>query len=248
MGYEDFISENEATTIAGVTARTLMRFAEAGYLQTECDNDGLRLYAKSEVQELFGVMDENFYEQLADDLHHNRAEVVDAPLDSNTSESQQEFPSMEHNLEVSDQNNPDPESTTHLANEIPDDQITLEKKSELEHVLRRNEIEISRLRTLVDLQERLLDAKEQQVREISEERDWLRNRIEKLEQKGERDQFLLLSSNHTIRRMISMQEQRRSPIRSALEWIGLVQPRGTTAVEPLGMTIDSEQPAKASNG
>lgn len=63
----------------------------------------------------------------------------------------------------------------------------------------------------------------QQVEMLQEERDWLRQRVERLEQRSEREQMLLLSENETVRRLISSREQhadRRSIWRFALPWFG----------------------------
>ena len=84
--------------------------------------------------------------------------------------------------------------------------------------------ELDRLRQLNKLQERLLDVRAQQHEEQRRERDWLKARIEKLEEKNERDQLLLLSETQMIRKLITTHEERRTPLQLALEWLGFTAP------------------------
>lgn len=58
MGFEQFISESEAASLAGVSVATLNRFAEAGYLEVETESDGLRLFSARELKEVFGISSE----------------------------------------------------------------------------------------------------------------------------------------------------------------------------------------------
>jgi hypothetical protein len=84
-----------------------------------------------------------------------------------------------------------------------------------------DERELQRLRNLVALQERILDIKDAEVTDLRSQRDWLRARIERLEEKAERDQILLLSETQTIRKLVSLNEGRRSAFQNILEWLGI---------------------------
>ena len=75
------------------------------------------------------------------------------------------------------------------------------------------------------MQDKVLDMREAEIGSLKEERDWLRSRIERLEEKGDRDQLLLLSETQILRSLIVQQHTKSSPLRSALEWIGLVNPK-----------------------
>ena len=55
MGFESYISESEAASLAGVGVTTLRRFAEAGYFKIETESDGLKLYARSDLERVFGL-------------------------------------------------------------------------------------------------------------------------------------------------------------------------------------------------
>lgn len=59
----------------------------------------------------------------------------------------------------------------------------------------------------------------EQLDEIKRERDWLRDRVEKLETHSERDQMLLLAESETVRRLIN-QQKRKSFWAFALPWLG----------------------------
>ena len=90
--------------------------------------------------------------------------------------------------------------------------------------------EIQRLKNLVSLQERILDMKESEIQDLRSQRDWLKTRVEKLEEKGDRDQVLLLSETQAIRQLIGLQQKRPSAVRGLLEWLGLGGPETMPAL------------------
>lgn len=59
MGVEEFIGEVEAAQLSGVNPKTLNRFALAGYLKPEIDNDGFKLYSKREICSVFRIKTPN---------------------------------------------------------------------------------------------------------------------------------------------------------------------------------------------
>jgi TolA-binding protein len=80
--------------------------------------------------------------------------------------------------------------------------------------------ELRKLRHLVEIQERMLANRDTEVSDLRQQRDWLQRRVERLEEKGERDQILLLSVTQTNRQLVSLQEGKRSTVRQLLEWLG----------------------------
>lgn len=84
--------------------------------------------------------------------------------------------------------------------------------------------EILRLQHLVTLYEKLLDYKDNEIKAAREERDYLRKRLEWHELQSERNQLLLLAESQNTRQLIATQMMRRSIIRQALEWAGIVSP------------------------
>ena len=55
MAVKELISEKDAAKKAGVSAKTLTRFSEAGYLTVEIQDDGTRMYSASQINEIFGT-------------------------------------------------------------------------------------------------------------------------------------------------------------------------------------------------
>lgn len=210
MGLQDFISEQEATRLTGMSVSTLQRFAEAGYLQIETDTDGLRLFSQDELAQIFGIRG---------DLKRN-AEGVSAKPRSQTAPNAAEAAARPSTLAsfvetvISEQANEpalsmrpsDETAATEKAEPVAADPALLE--------------EVQRLRQLVKLQERILDLKEQEVKDLREQRNWLQARVEKLEDKSDRDQVLILTESQTIKTLVNMQNQQKSSVRKALEWFG----------------------------
>ncbi len=109
------------------------------------------------------------------------------------------------------------------------------------------ERDVQKLKTISEMHERLLCIREEEIRSLREEREWLRARVEKLEEKGSRDQLLLLSETQTIKALITIQEQRRSPVRLALEWLGFITPPSVDTQPPrsaIDVTLGSESPKR----
>ena len=80
------------------------------------------------------------------------------------------------------------------------------------------------LERINEVNEKIIELREERIQEVSKERDWLRERVEKLEQKAERDQILLMSETQLLRQVMEQNAMQRSPVRKALEWIGLIDP------------------------
>ena len=95
-----------------------------------------------------------------------------------------------------------------------------------------------KLRTVVDLQEKILTIRENEIRDLKEQRDWLKSRLERLEEKADRDQLLLLSETQTIRRLISLQEPKKSTFRLALDWLGVTSTNQGNANQEGSSTIE----------
>lgn len=203
MSGEAMISEAAAVKEAGVSARTLQRFSEAGYLTVQVKGDGERLYSRPQLLEIFGSFQEATTSPSTSTETESETQCDDTAscgAATSTYYTQAEpTPMVERVAPAS------PEAREATTSSIP---------SPL------NE-EIQRLRNLVTLQERILDMKESEIQDLRSQRDWLRARVEKLEEKGDRDQVLLLSETQAIRQLIGLQQKRPSAIRSLLEWLGL---------------------------
>jgi DNA-binding transcriptional MerR regulator len=218
------ISENEAVQIAGVSARTLLRFSESGYLTVEVADDGVRYYSTSQLTEIFGVpMDRSVENTTEVENSASWACSVEAAgecLKGGDTPSS-EAPTGEPTLETP-QPHPSPEiEVTETATEI------------------------QRLKNLLSMQERILDARDDEIADLRSQRTWLRERIEKLEEKSDRDQILLLSETQTIRQLISYRESRKSVVQTFLEWIGIAP---TKEIATLPSATDYSQKAAQAAG
>jgi len=210
MVLQDFISQNEAEAFSGVSIQTLNRFAEAGYLRIEIDADGIRHFSQIELCEVFGLT-----APAPTSCVRQKKPVIAPPLPE-TLEPRREAapPASSASLELqADSPSAHPEIGQATSSDIARSTGA--------------EIELNKLRSIVSLQEKLLDMRETQLREAKEEREWLRSRIEKLDEKGDRDQLLLLSETQTIRKLVVQSQNKRSPMRDALEWLGVLEPNST---------------------
>lgn len=199
MAMTDECTEQEATALAGVSAKTLRRFRESGYLDVTTTSDDGCLYSKRQLAEIFGSPDQR--RQTNEVFPEEELETVKPIRQS----------SCEGNLAPLESQDTGPE----LRESEPEVRET--KISEPIEASR----EVERLRNLVNIQERILDSKEAELVDLRNQRAWLRERIERLEEKAERDQILLLSETQTIRTLVSYNENRRSPVRQLLEWFGV---------------------------
>jgi hypothetical protein len=197
---EDFCSEQEAVLIAGVSSRTLLRFSEAGYLTLHTMLDGSRGFIKAQVEEIFGKNSPELPSFAPSEPVAESPDISPPEISSErSSETPQLAPSDASVAEIAPVDSQEADSTKAYSDEI------------------------ARLTNLLAMQERILDSKDDEIADLRSQRAWLRERIEKLEEKGERDQILLLSETQTIRSLLAYQESRKSTLRQFLEWTGLVR-------------------------
>ncbi len=190
MTTPDLLTEAEATSLAGVSARTLRRFQESGYLEVSSAADGSTRYRRDQIVEIFGA-----------------AEAL------GTSPARQDESAWRRmGAATSDERAaPPPAGDGQAPSAADEDEEPASSR------------EAARLRNVVALQERILDMKESEIADLRSQRDWLKARVERLEEKGERDQILLLSETQTIRKLVAYQESRRSPFQNILEWLGIAR-------------------------
>ncbi len=226
MKGEERISEQEAVALAGVSARTLLRFSESGYLAIETMPDGTRTFQTSQILEIFGGAAPSSQTQTTPPSHSEMPVEEEVPQELKTCSMDLTPP-------------PSPKEAPLTTAAVPDS-TTSAKESALE-------TENQRLRNLLSIQERILDAKDDEIADLKNQRGWLRERVEKLEEKADRDQILLLSETQTIRKLIAIQEARKSPVRNLLEWIGVLpSPAEITAI-PQQTDYSQKAPTGASS-
>lgn len=241
-------SEQEATIIAGVSSKTLKRFHESGYLHVTPDSNGSPLYSRDEILEIFGpspLVDdtESALDASSSTSYAGRCEkslsVATEPVATETVATETvatetgmtgsledrvgTFASHLPSSDCAANRGDEPVQSTCEAPIFSDESTSTAPKSRTaesgERLVSINELE--RLQNLISIQEKMLDSKEDEIADLKNQRSWLRERIERLEEKGERDQILLLSETQTLRSLIAYHENKRSPVRQLLEWIGL---------------------------
>ena len=216
MGFDNYISESEAISYAGVSQATLARFIEAGYLAIEQDADGLRLFSKTQLANLFGITEP------IREVHQNN--IIEMPM-AKTKVANEERVAEEEVVVAAVSNGAaysSPTSESPVERKVVElfEGATQTRGTAFETLDR----EVIKYKNIVELQEKILAMKDEEIKSLKGERDWLRTRTEKMEEKAERDQLLLLAETQTIRQLISIHDRRKSPVRAALEWLGFVNP------------------------
>lgn len=200
----NLITETDAVKQAGVSARTLHRFSEAGYLTVQVATDGHRLYSETQLQEIFGSFSGPTPTDTTPATEEERESCATTPCG-----------------EVQTNFRPSQEETSYYSEATQMPMVEKASVPQEKHASTPPSEELQRLKNLVALQERILDMKESEITDLRSQRDWLRLRVEKLEEKGDRDQVLLLSETQALRQLIGLQQKRQSTFRNILEWFGL---------------------------
>lgn len=236
MVVNNAISETEAVRVAGVSARTLSRFSEAGYLTVQVESDGQRLYQKDQLAEIFGAF------QWDAELNTDQGCVAVASEGACASEEgESPSPVSEPQQAATGTYYSTATATPFVARVVSTEESSANHSSELQAT----QEEIAKLKNVLALQERILDMKDGEIADLRSQRDWLRTRVEKLEEKGDRDQVLLLSETQAIRQLIGLQQQKRSTVRNILEWFGLTS---SEPIHALPMNNDLPRGERSGNG
>lgn len=206
MSMENFISEIEASKLAAVSGQTLIRFAEAGYLRVDVRSDGEKAFLKDEIVDLFGL-----------------EERKDIPVRKSPTPNFTRFAPLSSELDNLESSADETIIDIQLASE-PSPLATEEPSPTKRGAIQFLEQEIQRLRSSLHLREKELELRESELRSLREDRDWLRNRVERLEDQSEREQLLLMANAQNLRKLIGTVDQKKRPMRAALEWLGFVAP------------------------
>lgn len=212
--YPNFLSEREASDLAGVSVATLMRFAEAGYFKTIM-LEGRAQFPKQEICEVFGL-------DIAQKMSASNAESesfqqsADPQIEEKAASSETPSASLAEEIEKFENEKPVRSATdTNFLSEESDTNNTQSARPSGEA-----------FRTVLRLQEELIEQKERRIRELQEERDWLRSRLEKMEDKADRDQMLLMVESQKVRTLLDEASHRQKALpqsgffKTALDWLG----------------------------
>ncbi|MGI6681402.1 MAG: hypothetical protein ACOX3T_08000 [Bdellovibrionota bacterium] len=138
-------------------------------------------------------------------LHNN----LQSNLHSNLHSGLQNFQGFNHNKNVNTSFSKPEQSYIEQVKKLSNDNGNLKQ-------------EIVKLQSYARLQKKLLEVKENEISELKQEKDWLKNRIESQEEKNNRDQLLILSETRVIHNLLA-NAQKTSPFRAALEWFGFTK-------------------------
>lgn len=225
MNQEPLCSEQEAARIAGVSLRTLLRFSEAGYLTLYSQSDGSHKYQRAQIQEIFGLSASTSQRAPEAASHPGMVTAESVEIFEQGKEECNISSDVDSScaVEASAFEQESIISSSNSGRTISTNTASANTASANDPQIATLVDEINRLRNLMALQERILDSKDDEIADLRNQRAWLRERIEKLEEKSDRDQILLLSETQTIRSLIAYQESRKSTFRQLLEWTGLVR-------------------------
>ncbi len=195
---ENLLTEQQSSEMAGVSLETIKMYANCGLLPvTKKDNQNF--FKEIDIKTLF-------YSQLQD----NKETKVEPESAS--------FP--EQHARATTTTEPEPEKKAEAPKietfEASCD-TTIETTKEEPQQLTLNTIRADKyFPTTVELLE-INKSLRDQIQILREERDWLRERIEKLESRSEREQMLMLSESENLRSMINL--NKKTFLQKTLPWL-----------------------------
>jgi hypothetical protein len=240
---QQLLSEQQAVSACGVSLSTLLRFAEAGYLQIQGTSaDGGRMFSEEQLKGLFGSLGGNTGDGSAEETKTQAQSTQEKVIDIELKGSKGNIESVIADSAEADETAALMESYSEVA-EVPSEPI-VEATEETEEVPIAGGSDIptsnEHLKTILNLQEQLLAAKEKSLADLETQCRWLQERIERLELKSERDQLLILSETQTLTRMLAAATESKSVGRRFLEWIGVVQPISTISGKAIEIGENAE--------
>ncbi len=178
------LSEAESCVLAGVTAATLNSYTEFGLLKPVIKNSK-PFYRKLELSKLFNIK----IIPTLDDLIEEEPETEKNKTEKNKANENSEIKFKAES------------KTTKTEKQTENKTKIQAKESNTETIKESNEDFLPAIKS----ESALLVNKELQtrVKSLEEERDWLRNRIEQLEQHSAREQMLLLREKETLREVLN---------------------------------------------
>jgi hypothetical protein len=245
----DYISIEDAEKLTGLSKNTLVRFANAGYFPTKPVNDGDYLIATKELCEMLKIdrplnssdlatetkYDNSSYDSAGRSSADYEGVVIDFPKETsseiNNSEISNNFSSesvtsdnITNNL-IQAEENISPaigsikvvEGITTQASMSEPSPTNINTNSEVIAL----QSSIAKLEKVIELQEQLLHSQDNEIKDLKKQRKWLQERVERLEDKGERDQLLLISETQMLTKMFLEQVNKKSIFAQTLEWLGL---------------------------
>jgi hypothetical protein len=208
-GPKEFMSGEEASEISGFSLLTLQRFVELGYISVREEPSGLSLFNRNEIRSLFQECGESNELSAFDSIPTESAHVVTGNDEEGRSGSHNSTPIellTESLASALSEKNLPPSQEFSKSPSVDVTRVTPNLKDIIE---------------IIRVSEKVLQAKEREVQELKEERTWLRRRVEKLEEQGDRDKILLLTGSQTVQRLLETPPRSVSPLKAALRYLGL---------------------------
>lgn len=222
---EQTLTAAQCAELAGVSVDTIEKYVAIGLLQPTRDASGESRYRQSDIRSLFYTrksLQPKLDEELPNILDLAGEDESDQDSDSSLTSEKQNAPSEDDSAvdptisqsaaqtesDTSSQGSIDHHNASSKAEsdaKLNADQETTSEDAEqplTETSAVESSRETSQSREVEHAQE-VQYALREQIEVLKEERDWLRNRVEQLELRGEREQMLLLSESETIRRLVS---------------------------------------------
>lgn len=200
------INLTDAAALYGVSTSTIHCFIETGYLRVTGEKADEKFISRRDLAAVFGapLHDAAGTQHVPEELQSG---IVDAHIETAAPPKQEVIAPVSN------------ESVVTLTSVVEPSKLN-------------SEIEVMKLKNIITVQEQLLKMREDQIADLRNDRDWLKSRVERMEQTSQREQLLLLAESETVRKLVAAHS--RSPIRAALEWLGFSEPekgdRGTITV------------------
>jgi DNA-binding transcriptional MerR regulator len=214
-----FLNESACAELAGVSLETIRRFRQYGLLQST-ERNGEVLFSEREILSLFHVEKRNSSSSAAKvDSQLNpqvnaEPRTVEPKLEQRVVNASQEANNVATDGRSESESKPREPDLRVIpggaqATGTPSGGVSAELA--VVHV-NSNAVEYQHVRELVEINKTLRES----VQSLREERDWLRERLEKIESFSQREQMLLLSNSETIRTLILHKEPKRRGFLSML--------------------------------
>ena len=225
MSASELLSVTDCATLCRVSEDTIREYARLGFLTAQGDGEQMR-FKEAELRTIFGI---SVPKTNTAPIAAGEKAVTDSPIEDNSSapdSKAQETPTfLREQIEVAKTDNDSAfsgesfvERFRRMRGEAPEPQVS-EASDEWGTFQIRGRL--AREESAQD--DRLLSVLNSQLAEevkmLREERDWLRQRLEKLEARSERDQMLLLSESENVRGLVDMHQNRKSFWLRALPWL-----------------------------
>ena len=201
---DNLLSLEQSAHLAGVTGETIKQYCDIGLLKPRMKNEK-QFFVRDEIKGLFYTRS-NFVseESLKQRTELEALKTEDASLSSGDKEKAEPVKTAAEAPEGSG------------ASEKPD--ASLEDKEGDQSKVESKAAENTSSKETYLLQ--LVDTLKESVELLREERDWLRQRIEHLEYRGEREQMLLLAESETVRRLIGKPSWTERLKKLEIPWLG----------------------------